>query len=322
MPVNPVRPMLAITGEPFSSPEWIFEPKFDGTRAIAHISAGSVTLQNRRLRVITARYPELEGGILQAAGRDCTLDGEIVVFDGEEIDFSALQRREQQRDATKIAYLAATIPATYVVFDILSLEGADLTREPLMERKERLRDAVAPNERVVVIDYVKEIGEEYFTAAMQLGMEGIMAKRLGSTYQPGERSRDWVKIKRRIDLDLVVGGYTAGSGSREETFGALVLGAYDEEGNLVPVGRAGTGFSREEAARILSILQEASRSPFSPPPDIPDVTWVIPEMVVEIGAQEVTAGGSLRAPVFLRIRDDKPPEECTLKEIEQAGGAD
>ena len=321
MPVNPVRPMLAVTGEPFSSPEWIFEPKFDGTRAIAHISKNSVALQNRRLNTITARYPELETGIREAAGRECTLDGEIVVFDGEKIDFAALQRREQQREKRKIAYLAQTIPATYVVFDILSLGGRDLTGEPLMERKESLGDAIFPNERVVVIDYVREIGEEYFAAAVQLGMEGIMAKRLGSTYQPGERSRDWVKIKRRIDLDLVVGGYTAGSGSREATFGALVLGAYDREGNLVSVGKAGTGFSLEEARRILSGLKEAERSPFSPEPDIPDATWVAPEMVVEIRAQEVTVSGSLRAPVFLRIRHDKPPEECTLQEVEQAGRA-
>ncbi|MDT8356979.1 MAG: hypothetical protein RQ758_00585, partial [Methanomicrobiaceae archaeon] len=180
--MNPVRPMLAITGEPFSSPEWIFEPKFDGTRAIAHIRGKSVTLQNRRLHTITARYPELEGGITEATDRECTLDGEIVVFDGEKIDFQALQRHEQQRDERKIAYLAETIPATYVVFDIISLGGRDLLGEPLMERKERLADAVTPNERVVVIDYVREIGEEYFAAAVQLGMEGIMAKRLGSTY--------------------------------------------------------------------------------------------------------------------------------------------
>jgi DNA ligase D-like protein (predicted ligase) len=311
-----IPPMLAVRGEPFTRKGWIFEAKFDGTRCIAHISADRIFLQNRRMADISRRYPELVAALRQTVKQSCVLDGEIIVFSRGKVDFHALQRREQQQKKLRIDILSQKYPATYIVFDILFSEEQNVMHEPLETRKQILATHIKEHDRVVVIDYLEEKGEAYFRAARKKGMEGIMAKRGGSTYQPGVRSKDWVKIKREVEFDLVVGGFTKGEGWRSPLFGALVVGAYRED-FLVYVGRIGSGFSTEEFAQILDMVQPTEQSPFNPIPDLEAVTWVRPTLVVEVRAMEVTRGGSLRAPVYLRTRPDKPPIQCTYDEIEE-----
>jgi ATP-dependent DNA ligase len=207
-----IKPMLAVAGRAFNSAEWIFEPKIDGTRCIANVSE-DVMLQNRRLANITGRYPELAKALAQGASH-CILDGEIAVFSNGRPDFSALSVREHQTERLKIDYLSQAMPASFIVFDILYVKGKSIMERPLGERKEILRDELQENEQVIISDFFFDRGVDYFSAALKMGIEGIMAKRVKSTYQPGARSPDWIKIKKSLKLDLVIGGYIPGKGNR------------------------------------------------------------------------------------------------------------
>jgi DNA ligase D-like protein (predicted ligase) len=306
-----IKPMLAVMGRPFSSAGWIFEPKIDGTRCIAFIGE-KVELQNRRLRPITYRYPEVIEELKKAAS-GCILDGELAVFLHGRPDFSALEEREHQGQKLRIDYLSRAKPASYIVFDIL-YAGEGLMDRPLLERKSILKKELAEGERVSIMDFIPEKGEAYYQAALKMGLEGVMAKRSASTYQPGTRSPDWVKIKKSLSADLVVGGYIPGKGYRKAYFGGLLLGAY-QSGKLVFVGRVGSGFSRQELQEMAGDFQRSDSPPFSNPPRLPGVRWLKPEIVVQVAALEVTPKGNLRAPVFLRRRFDKDPRDCTLDQI-------
>ena len=308
--------MLAVSGKAFSSKEWIFEPKIDGTRCIAYISNNSVELQNRRLRSITYRYPEVIRALKQAAG-DCILDGEMAVFSKGMPDFSYLAVREQQIQNTRIDYLSKDMPASYIVFDILYKGQESLMDRPLIDRKSILREELQENGIVTIIDYLQEYGNSYFKAALKKGLEGIMAKRLASPYRPGVRSQDWIKIKKRLTFDLVVVGYTPGLGQRQPFFGALLLGAYDS-GRLIFTGKVGSGFSIKELEEISGQFVASDESPFFHSPSTGDVRWLKPEIVVEVEALEVSKRRHLRAPVFLRTRDDKLPEECTIDQLQNS----
>lgn len=307
-----IRPMLAVKGKPFSSKDWIFEPKIDGTRCIAHNWNG-VLLQNRRLTNIAYRYPEIVDA-LSNSSPGCVIDGEIAVFSDGKPNFSALAEREHQTQNLRIEYLSKTTPASYIVFDILYLKGENVMARPLRERKVLLKEMLQENDVVTLADYFPEKGEEYFQAALRLGIEGVMAKRLDSEYQPGIRSPDWMKIKKRSEFDLVVGGYIQGKGRREHYFGGLLLGAYDS-GKLIYVGRVGSGFSEKELQEIIGDFEASTAIPFSIPPETPGVKWLKPNIVVQVTALEVTENGSLRAPVFLRRRFDKDPTECSIDQI-------
>jgi DNA ligase D-like protein (predicted ligase) len=314
MQVNPrpIKPMLAVLGRPFSSRDWIYEPKIDGTRCIAHIRKGSVILQNRRLVDITYRYPEIARALSDQS--DCVLDGEIAVFSKGLPDFSALEMREHQLQKRRIDYLSKAESASYIVFDIISSDGRSMIGDPLSDRKRALLERLKEKDCVSIIDFFSENGEAYYKAAVKMGLEGIMAKRMVSIYQPGVHSSDWIKIKKSLTADLAVGGYIPGIGNREPFFGGLLLGAYDKD-ELVYIGRVGSGFSVSELDFITRSFNLVSESPFSEPPSTPGAVWIKPEMVVEVTAMEVTHDGHLRAPVFLRIRDDKMPKECSLEQI-------
>ncbi len=304
--------MLAVAGKPFTSPGWIFEPKIDGTRCIAHVSKEGVVLQNRRLIDITYRYPELEESL--ARSEALILDGEICVFSEDRPNFSALAEREHQSQKKKIDYLSKAMPASYVVFDILTVKGKNIMEVSLFERKEIINEELQEDDLVSIIDYFPQEGETYYKAAAKIGLEGIMGKREASTYQPGIRSSDWVKIKRSLTADLVVGGYIPGKGNREAHFGGLLVGAYDL-GKLVYVGRVGSGFSQRELEYVTQSFEKSLQSPFSNPPTTPEVIWLKPNIVVEVTAMEVTHDGHLRAPVFIKIRDDKDPMDCLLEQL-------
>lgn len=312
--MNPIKPMLAVSGHPFNSSDWIFEPKIDGTRCIASILDG-VVLQNRRSVDITYRYPEVAGAL--APAQDAIVDGEIAVFSDGRPDFSALSEREHQTQRLRIDYLSRSIPASYVVFDILYVDGKSVMNRPLLERKEILKDLLVENEFVTAADYFLEKGKDYFHAALSTGIEGVMAKRLNSLYQPGIRSQDWIKIKKRLKFDLVVGGFIPGKGNRQPYFGGLMLGGYDS-GRLVYVGRVGSGFNDKELREIIKEFEPVSKSPFSNPPPVLGAKWLKPDLVVQVAAMQVTEDGSLRAPVFLRLRFDKEPTECTMDQIKES----
>jgi len=313
--MKPIKPMLAVSGKPFSARGWIFEPKIDGTRCIAHIRNGVVLLQNRRLVDITYRYPEVAKSL--AKGSDCVLDGEIAVLTGVRPDFSALAMREHQTRKMKIDYLSEAQLASYIVFDILRSGGEDVMDKPLSERKKISKEQLEEDDIVSIIDYFPEKGEAYFGAAVKLGLEGIMGKKESSVYRPGIRSSDWIKIKRSLTVDMVVGGYIPGKGNRESFFGGLLVGAYDQ-GKLIYVGRVGSGFSEKELETVTKSFQPVSKSPFSNPPPTTGVVWLKPEVVVEVTAMEVTHDGHLRAPVFLRLRDDKDSLDCLMEQMRAA----
>ncbi len=178
-----------------------------------------------------------------------------------------------------------------------------------------MKQELLENDFVTIIDYMQHDGEAYFKAALEKGLEGIMAKRLASPYQPGVRSRDWIKIKKKLTLDLVVGGYIPGQGQRKSFFGGLLLGAYDS-GKLRYLGRVGSGFSFKELEEISKEFKISNESPFSQPPALQGVRWLKPELVLEVEAMEVTKKGHLRAPVYFRKRTDKSPEECTIDQLQ------
>jgi len=312
----PIKPMLAVSGKIFSSKDWIFEPKIDGTRCIAYISNGTVELQNRRFRSMGSRYPEITKALRDAAG-DCILDGEMTVFSKGVPSFASLAVRDQQVDGIRIDYLSKALPAVYIVFDILYKGQESLMNLPLIERKSILQQELQElreSDSITVIGYLEEDGEAYFKAVLEKGLEGVMAKRVASTYQPGVRSHDWIKIKKQLTLDLVVGGYIPGQGQRKSFFGGLLLGAYDS-GKLIYTGRVGSGFSQQDLEEIYSEFELSDDSPFSNSIATKGVKWLKPKLVVEVVALEVSKRRHLRAPVFLRRRSDKAPEECKIEQL-------
>lgn len=307
-----LKPMLAeLAREPFDSEDHVFEVKWDGTRALCFVRGGVHRFQNRRLSDITKRYPEL----VVRTTRDAILDGEIVVMNGGIPSFERLQEREHTGNALRIAYLARRMPATYVAFDVLYVEDREVMSLPLLERKTLLRETLIESDRVVLSEHVETTGVAFFRAVVERGLEGILAKRKTSRYHLGKRSRDWIKIKKSQVQDCVIAGVSEGTGERATTFGALILGAY-HEGELVYLGRAGTGFDEPTRAQILERLRPlASAScPFREVPDmeIPVAFWTEPRLVCEVRFLEFSHERHFRAPSFGRMRDDKAPRDCVV----------
>jgi DNA ligase D-like protein (predicted ligase) len=305
-----IKPMLAHSADPFDSEDFWFEWKFDGTRCIC-FAGEKLRLQNRRLLDITYRYPELAlKEDLNA--REAILDGEIVVFREGKPDFTTLQTREHVGDELRIELLARAMPATFVAFDLLYLDGKPLVNLSLAERKAKLQEVVRESSRIVISRHVETYGRKYFEETVKLGLEGAMAKRIKSTYQLGKRSRDWLKLKAKRTLDCVILGYTPGEGWRAKYFGALVLGAY-REGKLEYVGKVGTGFDEKTLESITPLLR--TRETATRPMDtelVEEVCWVKPELVCKVEFLQLTHDFKLRAPSFKGLRFDKPAKECEL----------
>jgi len=305
--------MLARSGQPFDSSDWLFEIKYDGTRAILFAGKG-ILLQNRRLSDITYRYPEIAAMRDSIKAKDAVLDGEIVVFRGSKPDFQLLQTREHQQDPLRISLLSKRYPATYIAFDILRLDRKDLTKRPLIERKKALRKVLRESPNIIYSEFVRGKGGAFFAAVKKAGLEGVMAKRIDSRYEQGKRSESWLKIKAVKTQDCVVCGYTLGEGARAGYFGALLLGCYSKKG-LTYVGRVGSGFDRAALKNIRTMMKhyETPRCPFAinPEPGL-IITWLKPQLVCEVKYQQLTQDGKLRAPVFLRMRNDKEPKECVI----------
>ncbi len=308
------KPMLAKeASKPFSSKDWIFEIKWDGFRAIAHVD-GNVSLRSRNGRELRHNFPELEE--LRQITRNVVLDGEIVVMRGGKADFQALLERGKASSPRAIKIQTGESPATYVVFDILEKNGHSLIDLPLSERKKALANSLKEGKHVVISDFVEEKGEDYYKIALEKGIEGVMAKKKDSAYEPGIRSDNWLKIKKLRSCDCVIFGYTKGTGARAKSFGALILGLYNEIRKPVYVGKVGTGFSDETLKELSAKFTKLTTENIPFKADLPSsVQWLKPVLVCEVFYQVVTKDGKLRMPRFQRLRTDKSTTECTLDQI-------
>jgi bifunctional non-homologous end joining protein LigD len=317
MPVA-VHPMLATSvEEPFDNPEWLFEIKWDGYRAVSFIQDGKVRLVSRNQNDLTGEFPELHELSASVKAKNAVLDGEIVVLDEQgRASFSLMQQRTGIRKGGHRTGARRELRVVYYIFDLIHLDGYDLRRVALEQRKQVLSEIVSSGELVRYSDHFPQ-GLALFEVAKKKGLEGILAKKRASHYEE-RRSHEWLKIKVTQTVDCVVGGYTDPEGSRQY-FGSIVLGLYDKKGRLFHVGQAGTGFNQALLKEIWQVLKEleTSRNPFYGDVDAAHAHWVTPERVAEIKFTEwthesVEGGKKLRAPVFLGLREDKDPKECTF----------
>jgi DNA ligase D-like protein (predicted ligase) len=274
---------------------WIFERKLDGIRGIGVRDGGDVRLLSRNDLSLNERYPEVAEALGAQPAERLAVDGEVVAFDGAQTSFARLARRGRER-----------VAVYYYVFDLLWLDGHDIRPLPLRERKRLLRDVLRYDDP---IRFTPHRNANYLDDACRKGWEGLIAKGADSPYLSRQRSRDWLKLKCERGQELVIGGYTAPQGSREE-LGALLLG-YFQDGELRYAGKVGTGFDREtlrDLARRLRPLRRDS-SPFADEVPARGTTWVEPELVAQVGFTEWTRDGRLRHPRFLGLREDKAARE-------------
>jgi bifunctional non-homologous end joining protein LigD len=295
-----IEPMLAtLTDSYFSDPGWVFEPKLDGVRCLAFKTGTKVRLMSRNRLSLNDRYPEVAGDVSAIEVDRAILDGEVAVVTHGVSHFQSLQRHLLEGGGALV----------YFVFDVPHVAGYDITKLPLLARKELL-GRVMPSTRVIhLVPHREEEGEAYLEEACARGWEGLIAKRASAPYVGG-RSKEWLKFKCSKEQEFVVGGYTDPQGARVG-FGALLVGYYDD-GNLCYAGKVGTGYNTR---LLLALMEQLKRllqdeSPFyGKPPARKGVHWVRPEMVVQIGFSEWTRDGRLRHPRFLGIRDDKDPRQ-------------
>src|SRR3984893_11446308 len=314
-----IAPMLARAGAlPSEQGEWAFEIKWDGVRAIAYSRPGELRLESRNLKEITDSYPELARLNRALSSHSAVLDGEIVAFDAEgRPSFGALQPRMHVGSRAQAKRLAAHTPVTYVIFDLLWLDGHSLMALPYLERRARLAELQLNGESWQTPEHVVGEGSALLLLTRERGADGVVAKRLSSTYQPGVRTRDWIKVKSVGRQEFVIGGWMPGKGKRRERVGALLLGVYEPNGALRYVGRVGTGFTEAELERLSSLLAPLERptSPFSAGPQPPrGAVFVEARLVAEIEVAEWTRPGSLRAPSYKGLREDKRAEEVVRED--------
>ena len=305
--------MRAVLGEmPVDESAWAFEVKWDGVRAMGSIRDGELELRSSNGKDITIRYPELAGVVDQLSGHSAVLDGEVVRLDeNARPDFGMLQARMHLTKPAEIARLAATAPVTWVIFDLLSFDGTDATSLAYEDRRRLLEQLIEPGPNWQVPPAEIGEGQTLLDVVRERGLEGVMAKKLGSPYAAGRRSTSWRKIKVRQQQELVVGGWRRGrdGGSRADDIGALLVGAYDGD-RLVYAGRVGSGLTQAEIGWYRDHFATRTRAtcPFDPPPtraEQADAVWVEPDVVVEVAFGEWSHEDRLRHPVYLGRRDDK-----------------
>lgn len=326
------EPMYASVGHDLpTGRNWTFEPKYDGVRVLAHVTARGVRLVTRNGNDKARQFPEITSALAELGvrlGQPFTIDGEVVALvNGDVARFQALQSRMHLKGAGDIETASRHMPAALVAFDILSDDGANLTPLPWTERRahlEELLDGLATSKRGRAVDPVaryirispsKRDGRAMLKRAGDNGWEGIIAKRTDARYSPGARSDAWLKLKLDFEQEFVVGGFTAPRKSRKD-IGALLLGYFDARGKLIYAGHMGGGFTRvglKEMRRRLDPLIRKT-SPFETQPRTNEpATWVRPSVVVEVKFSEWTADGRLRQPIFLGVRDDKAARDVTYE---------
>jgi bifunctional non-homologous end joining protein LigD len=309
-----IPPMLAsLAAKPFSDPKWIFEPKLDGYRTTAYIQNKEARLLSRSGLPVSQKYPDLTAELNRLKLNDMVLDGEVVALDEKGLScFQCLQDHWPGRLLKTKMEKLPTFSLVYYIFDILYFNGYDLRAVPLLERKKLLSEVLSSSGHIRLVEYFENDGASLFEASVNLGLEGIIAKLKDGAYESGRRSQNWLKIKNTQSDEFIIGGFTPGSGSRASTFGALLLGNYNEKGELVFIGHVGSGFDDADLTRLRPLLDsiQTDKSPFTqmPSPEEP-ATWVRPWLTAEVKFAEKTREGYLRAPVFLRLREDKPAIE-------------
>lgn len=297
-----VKPMLAtLVDKPFDRKGWLFEIKWDGYRAIAEVNNNRpCQLYSRRQNSFRDAYPSIVKALQQLKYR-AVFDGEIVAVDQFGKPSFQLLQNHLHRQSRQLRYY---------LFDLLEYEGRNLRDLPLLKRREQLRSILTETEILLFSTHVETQGKRYFKRAVEMGLEGIMAKAAQSTYREGIRSRDWLKIKTYRTQEAIICGFTRPTGAREY-FGSLVLGAYQHE-RLVYIGHTGTGFDTQSLAALYHRLQSLliSKCPFEKCPKTNQpATWVLPRLVCEVRFQEWTSDSRMRHPVFLGLREDKSPSE-------------
>jgi len=304
-----MSPMLATAGRLPSGPGWSYEFKWDGVRVLALFAGGSPQLYARSGAVVTAAYPEVAALSLPPGS---LLDGEMVVLDeAGRPSFTALAERMHVRERARAARLAAALPVTYMIFDLLGYDGRTLIDLPYAERRARL-DALGLAGPHWMVPPVFGDGAATEAAARENDLEGVVAKRLSAPYLPGARSGDWIKVKFERTGDYVVGGWRSGV----RRLGGLLVGVPGPDGRLLFRGRVGGGIGGVAEAKLLAALGPLAtdRSPFAdgavPRDDASGAHWVEPGLVVEVRYGNRTPDGRLRFPRFLRLRTDKAPADC------------
>ena len=301
--------MLASSSSPFDSDDYLFEIKWDGIRALAFFGDDAVRLQGRKLGDSSERYPEITAALEKLPGEGI-LDGEIVVLDPDgKPDFQRVLAREQTASRDAALVKARQHPAVYVAFDLLYRDGAPLFERPLLERRELLSELLAkPPSPIVESTFIIGRGKAFFAKAAEQDLEGVVAKRLESRYLPGERTRDWLKLKVRRSVDAVLLGLVRERGTGRVK--SLVLGGYRDD-ELTWIGNAGSGLNQRTLADLATELDRFSidkpKALFADAPG--DIQWLEPRLVVRVEYAELTREGRLRHPAFIGFVD-KRPEEC------------
>jgi bifunctional non-homologous end joining protein LigD len=315
-----ISPMLATSADklPPGDRDWSYEYKWDGVRAVVYVDGGRIRTLSRTDRDVTASYPELRGlgealGSLQAV-----LDGEIVALDeAGRPSFEALQPRMNTAEPSRVRRLAESIPVTYMIFDLMHLDGHSALEVPYSDRRLLLEGLELVGPHWATAPAETGGGAAVLEAARNAGLEGVVAKRLDSPYRPGRRDPSWVKVKNFRSQSVVIGGWATGQGHLDAGLGALLLGI-PGPGGLTYVGRVGTGFSEADRAALLGQLSGLVRgtSPFDgavPRSEAAGVTWVEPQLVGEVRYSEWTRTGRLRQPSWRGLRTDQRPEEVVLE---------
>lgn len=308
-----IHPMLAtLVDDPFSDPEWIFETKWDGFRSVCFIKNGKARFVSRNQIEMTPQYPELANVPKQIDASEAILDGEIVALDEHGVPrFQLLQNKLRIRSGSYAKARSAQI--LYFAFDLLYVDGHDLMPCAVIERKARLEQILKPANFIKYSDHVEGDGELFFDEIAKFRLEGMIAKRAAGKYIQ-KRSSDWLKVKTVQRSEVVIGGYTQPRGARSH-FGSLVVGLY-RDGDLHYVAHVGGGFNERTLAQIYKLLQplKTDKSPFVAKPKTNEpVQWVKPRLVAEMKFSEWTADQRMRHPVFLGLREDKKPKDCTFE---------
>ena len=309
-----IAPMLAtLTDKPFSADDWYFEPKLDGFRIIAFVNQGKIKLQSRGGLDVTDHYPSIVAELEKISGLPMVIDGEVIALD--DAGHPCFQCLQNHLKALRQSDERESI--IYYVFDMIHLDGYDITHVPLEQRKVLLDQNLASGKHARLIAHFAGDGKAVYEAALDQGMEGVVAKRMDSVYQIGRRSTSWLKIKGTLSDEFVIGGYTQGTGARASTFGALLVGQY-AGGKLIYSGHVGTGYNDETLEDLLRRLSaiKTDEMPFAEKPPMSNgVQWTPPKLVAEVKFAQWTQEGYLRVPVFLRLRDDKAASEVHRQKV-------
>ncbi len=312
-----VVPMLAkLSKLPASDDGWAVEVKWDGVRAIAYCRPGRLELQTRNLNVVTSQYPEVRRLSRRLGARDAVLDGELVAFDEEgRPSFERLQQRIHQTEKSVVRRRLKSHPVTYVIFDLLYLEGRNLTSEPYSRRRELLEGLALTGESWQTPAFSTGHAKALLEASAEQKLEGLVLKRLDSRYAPGKRNGSWLKVKNLGRQEFVIGGWQEGEGRRRNSLGSILLGYFDEHGELHYAGKVGTGFSDHDLKELLRRLRPLAResNPFACRRGPRQAHFVEPELVAEIEFRELTAEGMVRHGSFKGLREDKPPREVGVE---------